>query len=899
MDRDEALIRLGGSGQSAHDAAKFILSHSLGMHTGWNPFAIAIETADVNTIAVRIGAANESAIATITVTEVRDRAAYSKDLFRLVWAKLTFSSSVAPFPTLATDPPGFVTDAYLPRISVYSFERPVVTSRTGHFLELLRTHNEVAVIGHSSSGKTVMVAQALGHLPSHNSSSIWVHLGTPSHTLAHLLWRFCTLSNAVERIVLVLDDIHSNPDEFTRIASTLPYLRMLSVATITIVAVGWESARTLAAACLPNANLFMCAGEDVVGEIVSASPRLRIANRSQLSAESRGDLLVLDLMIAPTEKFGSIPTSSALARLVYQQLTGNRELPVAALSVLYRVAALSAFEIGIAPQYARQIAQDGYDLLVRLKILRLDGDFIRVGHRSLADLLLLHLRTLLPPGATERDELNPVRIAVEYLRVAGRQQVRATLEKLDLASLLRDQSDQHGSAFLARAWGGFQALVGQLSKEVARDPSFGNNVASAVFAAKALAEVGDDSWRGCAKFIYDRWELRKDEFLPRPKGTMTAERYDFDLIREAMAADVPLEDAQWFEQVEAVDLETFHRTWVLGLLLTLEGAATFSSRGDVRELVNAARLAQEPSGAFYPARVPWATARVLLGLAACGESIRTSDTVRLAANWLRTSFPDGPYSSGAWESGTGQWNSPLATTAMCVSALIRAGVPIEDSCVRTGLAYLLSKRSEWLTPGGEIDGALAVEAVLLSRGRWQDIKPELGKLLNWCRDRTLWSEITRTAVDSKTESSKVPFIASSLIDIVWVAVTSELPLLLQDVSRVTQSARLTVDVAHLCELGLTRLTDLVELIKQHVSDRELALRHTPQASPALTGMLAEWKTIQREAQSLQATLLKAMEVYCALGRTECPSSVADVLVRLNEIGRHCKGDAWESIEVAK
>jgi hypothetical protein len=346
-------------------------------------------------------------------------------------------------------------------------------------------------------------------------------------------------------------------------------------------------------------------------------------------------------------------------------------------------------------------------------------------------------------------------------------------------------------------------------------------------------------------------------------------------------------------RAEDVDLGRFHRVWVLGLLLGLEGTALRRDEDAIISLKRIAEINQEADGSFYPARVPWLTARVVWGLCRCGDNYYSSATVKRACDWLRTSTPDGPYSFGAWASGTGTWNSELMTTAMCVSALGQAGVPIHDSVLRASVAYLRSRKSEWAQPGGEIETAAALEAFLLVGGRWREVGKELSQLLKWARDRSLWLEASKLASDSHTESGKVPFVATELVAIVWATVKRELPLLFEGLgiyswttSQFPKQADSGLEIAmDVRERMGAALIELQEVATQNVRDRQQIIRSGARDSPTIRGQMELW----RERQ------LRTSELRSELRSIHDRSRVNAFVSKLNQHGRDILGQAWRDI----
>ena len=122
------------------------------------------------------------------------------------------------------------------------------------------------------------------------------------------------------------------------------------------------------------------------------------------------------------------------------------------------------------------------------------------------------------------------------------------------------------------------------------------------------------------------------------------------------------------------------------------------------------------------------------------------------------------------------------TTAMCLTALVYAGVSLDDPAVRGGVAYLRSQQGEWLAAGQEIDAVDAMETLILTGTRWREIQNHLLQVVAWARDRDAWRHASDSASESQDESSKVPAVANSLTALMWATVKSELPLLLEGLS---------------------------------------------------------------------------------------------------------------------
>ncbi|MFI5387023.1 MAG: hypothetical protein ACHQ50_12990 [Fimbriimonadales bacterium] len=322
-------------------------------------------------------------------------------------------------------------------------------------------------------------------------------------------------------------------------------------------------------------------------------------------------------------------------------------------------------------------------------------------------------------------------------------------------------------ALLTRALGEFDQLRDYVQTATVRDPSWGDNTASAVFAADVLrGEEPPDRWRSIARLVRNRWKTDDSGELPTYVHGVPSEAADFDVIHRRMIDE---DRAGVLHQAEMqagrIDMDLFRRTWTVGLLLSLEGEAPDPDPERLGRLRKSAARAMATDGSFYPRRVPWVTARVVLGLAGVGDTVDTSDTVEKACEWLLRARDKGPYDLGVWASGTGTWNSTVETTAMCLSALMHANWPARDERIRTGTAYLLATKAQWRETGHESDAAQAIEAIVRAGLPWQTIAPELDRLLAWYSNREPWTRTTVSASESQEESSKVPWVASSLLSV--------------------------------------------------------------------------------------------------------------------------------------
>jgi hypothetical protein len=773
-----------------------------------------------------------------------------------------------------------------PRISVL----PTEFVEPPSFERLRRTsglHSISAIVGPSSSGKTVLLS-AISREELHLGREVfWLDLTDPDvGVLGFVLELASRRAEGEVGPCVIMDDLQSAP---VLAHHFLDIRRRLDVDGRWILG-SWPDAVELIEHYLAPDQLVRTDPGDVCRRIVAQTVR-NSEDGQRLLGLARGDALVAELGRSYYDHHRRVPSGQDLAEGAYGATVGSAKLLHYDLQVLRSVACLGMFEIDADVRLFTAKEQTVIDRLVQARTLRRNGDFVIFGHRTVARLVVRYLDRESNSGATR----TAVQVAVEYLRRAGANQIKQTLDRLDLFSVT-GSNDQFGAAFLAQCWTSLRVLVRHLVHQVGKDATWGDNTASAVFAANAFAELGmRDEWSAVSSYVRERWVLPVDADLPVPNASYTAELDDFREIQQRMIQEDSLDDDALGQAVRRiggkdVDIDRFHRTWVLGLLLGFEGRALNSDDMRLAALRRMAANSLSPEGAFYPSRVPWVTARVLIGLALAGDTAETSDVAGAASSWLRTRPPIGPCRFGVWRSGTGSWNTDLQVTALVLLALGRAGVDPGDGAVRGGLNYLRAGRTEWYRPGKEIDAAQAVEAALVLGGHWRDYEPELRALLNWAQDSRSWEHTRAMASVTKDESSKVPAVVGALISVIWETVRAELPLLLQGVVGDSSVVGGASREAWLVLLE-RRLDKIDDAIVQNVRDRELLVSRG-RASAETLAALEEWRG-WADANAENKIRLRSLQV-------EFDAHAAELLrEHINELGSALLGPAWIGMEVDK
>lgn len=686
------------------------------------------------------------------------------------------------------------------------------------------------LVGPSSSGKSVLAFQVGKSLLLRGKSVGYLNLGLVDSTPAPLFDAIASPPNESARSLLIVDDLQSNPSIARYVLALSSAVRRATVGSPpAVLAVSWvdfsADAITWFDDCLPVA-------------VRSHQIRQRIAARYQklLAKEdidailgfSGDDVFLLRLFLDQSVDRGVRIAPNQLAQLVWEARTKGSDIgDEEARRVGLVAAALGRFDIAASPGFLRHESRTmdaAIQGLVRSGLLRRQQANLSLGHRSLATLLadwlgqaggwaaLSHIGGAATTGT----------VVLDYLRSLGSSLAVDSLRALQARAGFKDRPRLNKRAVaLVEIWDAFNAVLERIEHQEANDPTWDNVPSSAMFAVTALAEVGRIHLaRNSIAFLRRHWRLPNGVLEITTAGLSTIE--DFVQIQRAMAEEDADIGSSGGLLAGEIDIERFHRTWFLGLVLCTEAAAQ-NRQTPLGRVVSAVEREQLPSGAFYPERVPWCTARVLLGLAACGRTVDTSPAVASAVKWLlRDRSEGGACSGGVWHSGTGAWNSSDETTGMVLLALAASGHDCSDPQLEPAQTFLLSQKSRWTAPGRELEGALVIQALLDTGGSWDDVATETQALSRWAKGEAFWQSATRSAKDSLNQSCRVAQIASHLVSIGWTAIRTDLPAFLDALKTSSTTEVATSTRARPSEVTLERPApeSFAQSIAPHSQDSE-------------------------------------------------------------------------------
>ena len=803
--------------------------------------------------------------------------------------KIHFTSNLTYTPTSSKRRP-------LRSISERELEvKNCVSSQSANdIFQYVKSGHDVLMFGKSASGKTVSAIQAALALNKHGIDIKWIDLSEPDRDMWDILIAIIQ-TYAENKLCIFIDDAQSNPVELSNIALLHTLFLPFSDLKFQIVALGWTSYQKNIIDLWPSAVSISAQPERVLNEMTNASLGLKYShlNQQQVTYIVSGDLVVATLVLSFIERTNRFPTSEELAKEALLKLIGDYSLDLVEATILYKTAALSQFEIDISHCYLSEISKEHVSNLISYRILRRIGIYLSIGHRSTSRLILRGLTLQFPE--LEEKLSNPSKLAVDYLRTADNKQLVATLERLDLARLQYSQQDQHGTKYLVNLWKTLQLLLHSLSKAGTQDPSWYDDTGSAALAYRVLNEFNYEIADFILMHLRERWKIDQENYKVTHKPPPPNERKDFDEICKCMKEEESNELIPNYAEVsDSIDFNRMHQTWVLGLLLGVEARAK-NNLNRVLALKQIVAREQQPIGNFYPARVPWVTARILIGLSQTGETVDTSDTVRKGCEWLLTQSPSGPYDFGAWNPHTGSWNTITGTTAMCLNALIRCGIQANNESVDLSINYLLDARNEWTQHGKEIDCAFALETFLITGSHWRDFTKELTALIDWVHNPNIWQEVVIDASKEKDESLKIPLIASALVGIIWSIVRSELPLLLEDLATglFIPESMSHKEYKREIQYIVQRLDEIKLHIRANIEKRlQLLSREDTFAQKTLQYKLNEFREY---AICCENTLEVARRLSAESTTTSYSQSFEALLSTVNQLGYNVFHEKWDAI----
>jgi len=659
-------------------------------------------------------------------------------------------------------------------------------------LKAVSSNSCVFVVGESASGKSTLALNVGLRHEARGSKVLYINIATltdqQAFDIGYYLFQESLKQN--NKLIIILDDLHCRPEIGLRLLS---YLKTFSIAAsdICVMAICWPHYFEDFREIREDAAVIRIDAADVKNDMISKfGGSLSSKTRNEISEFAGNDLLILRLTLETISEHGLISSYGSLAQQIWiqrsQGLRGDRVTLTRAVLV---ASLLGQYECYVSEEYLRSragITRAQIKELQRSKLLLQKGDRYSLPHRSFARLLTLLLGTQKDIWAWFRSKKginNAPQFVLDYLEFLDPSEVWKALELITKTEGIKSEvnQSQRDVHFITQSWKKIDTLLQKMYEQQALDPTWGNTISSITFACEALSAVGEsEKAQGSIDFIRSLYHLESGLLAVEVDNLSTAK--DFAQIRLRMENEekaLSFSCPSTMEMAKNIDIHLMHENWACGLVLCAESALRGNNNEYMQLLAKAVEARIESGGNFYPARVPWITARVLMGLGRAGRTVENNDVVKRAAEWLmRNRTEGGAREASFWTSGTGTWNTSLEVTAMCITALREVGVLSSHPVLIEATEWLLDQRKNWTDIGHELDGVVAIEAYLQMNRPWNEITEQITWLSSWAVGQAIWMYATESSDKTHDQSCRAAQVAAFLVRSMWSILRKDLARLL-------------------------------------------------------------------------------------------------------------------------
>jgi len=653
------------------------------------------------------------------------------------------------------------------------------------------TRQEIQVlIGPSASGKTTLALQVGWNQELLGKEIQYINIAQvkkiPKFLFTNLLQYFQTSSP----YLVIFDDTQSNPNLSRYISKTIYILQetSLNIGTGFLFLV-WPGFAIELLTHIIDSKAIHIRAEQIRSGIISKFGKGISKDQIKKIVKAFGtDLFLLRESISYIVLNRKIPTINDLASQTWERWReiGISQFEPEAKRILLITSSLGRFDLSISKELLMNIAQVDFTYvqnLLDLQILRQSMNTYSLGHISFSTLIgdWLYEQGVWTDLEKKGGPAKMSDVIHDYLRSLSPSKTVETLRVLHTQSGFKGYSKlSHRTGALIEIWQMFDSVLERISYQQSQDPTWGKSSISTMFAVQALCSVGryQDALESI-NFLRSLWNVDKNGNV-QIDMTKDVTIEDFKRIGQCMFQEDKIlarakDDTIKLAPAKDIDIFRMYKSWLYGVLISAE--ASFDRNSEhIKKLINHKLKTALKNGAYYPERVPWVTARVLLGLSAAGVTAPNNKVVRNSINWLlRDRRSNGASAKGIWESGTGTWNSTLETTSMVVLALINCGLDPNDERFNSAKRLIISSRINWTSSSNILDGAISAEAYLATGGSWDDIVEEVRQLSLWTKTESFWKSATKSAKETFDQTCRVSQTACHLVNVGWNAIKTDLP----------------------------------------------------------------------------------------------------------------------------
>jgi len=428
------------------------------------------------------------------------------------------------------------------------------------------------------------------------------------------------------------------------------------------------------------------------------------------------------------------------------------------LKIVHILAVLGTYEFETPISFIKNFGTLQLDNITTAKVV---GESIFLAHRTVSNFIARYIEQEGNCNLFQRKEI--IKKYINY--IDNRKKWKALVH-------LIGENNQTDILSVSPLWNLMYEFQNNLKRQTKIDPSWDNTPSSMYFVISTAQMLGVvDEYKDVIDALCANFSI--SEGCTKIRYDLLKTTVDFVKIRERMIEEDKIYSANGYESGESINLLEIHRNWLYGLLIGLKSfLVDYGYKDLIKNVEDELIRSQDEGGYWYPKRVPWVTARILIGLAEAGYSIK-DECVKNGVNYLTSVVKD-----SKWEAHTGGWNNVFETSSLCLEALIKCGVDCDKGLPRDVADYLLGSSQIWMSENYEIDGTTTACALLKILG----IQDSLLYYINELAGRNIHNIVDSTdQLDyNNTQSCKTTQIAYYVIELCWYILEKDISSLLDD-----------------------------------------------------------------------------------------------------------------------
>ena len=329
-------------------------------------------------------------------------------------------------------------------------------------------------------------------------------------------------------------------------------------------------------------------------------------------------------------------------------------------------------------------------------------------------------------------------------------------------------------------WKGLHCFEQEIGLQNKKDATWGDAPSSMYFVLKVASLLGVlPDYKVVLSNFCNKFAVKGGTIEIKYADVATTN--DFDQIKRRMEIEDRIELPESYEKGVEFDCDRAHKNWLLGLVVGLKDELCSMGHEQLyHTAIDELFKLQSKGGFWYPRRVPWITARILIGLSQAGFSL-ADHRIQKGVDYLFANLDNQDH----WEAHTGGWNNPYETSSLCLEAIFRLNTKlsgVKKARIDGVIQYLLRTKKEWMGEDRVVDGSATACCLL----KYHDYSAELVAYIQDLCDKRIYQRVSKNSeLDlNEQQSCETTQIAWYVMDFCWDVFYSQLnDLLDQFISR--------------------------------------------------------------------------------------------------------------------